>query len=199
MTTYKTSTLAFPATTQLLGIHPFDLVTIIESFVRADAEAPREIQRHFHAVEEKRSNVWPGARDRVCLSSYERFTRAVRRRRWMTTRTATAPVRRRLMLPREYRRRARRLRRRRRRRRRGAPRDVRTRRRACHSVTHPCVAHRRARSRRFHRLSADQRRRDVDRRRRRDFRQFRPVRTTSSVHPDVICARSRRCAYSSAR
>ena len=53
VTTYKTSTLAFPATTQLLGIHPFDLVTIIESFVRADAEAPREIQRHFHAVEEK--------------------------------------------------------------------------------------------------------------------------------------------------
>ena len=42
VTTYKTSTLAFPATTQLLGIHPFDLVTIIESFVRADAEAPRD-------------------------------------------------------------------------------------------------------------------------------------------------------------
>lgn len=53
VTTYKTSTLAFPATTQLLGIHPFDLVTIIEPFVRADAEAPREIQRHFYAIEEK--------------------------------------------------------------------------------------------------------------------------------------------------
>ena len=56
VTTYKTSTLAFPATTQLLGIHPFDLVTIIESFVRADAEAPREIQRHSRC-RKKRSNV----------------------------------------------------------------------------------------------------------------------------------------------
>jgi retinoblastoma-like protein 1 len=53
VSTYKTSTLAFPATTYLLGIHPFDLATIIEPFVRADMSMPREIQRHFNSIEEK--------------------------------------------------------------------------------------------------------------------------------------------------
>jgi retinoblastoma-like protein 1 len=53
VSTYKTSTLAFPATTQLLGMHPFDLATIIEPFVRADLDMPREIQRHFNSLEEK--------------------------------------------------------------------------------------------------------------------------------------------------
>ncbi|CEG00420.1 Retinoblastoma-associated protein, A-box [Ostreococcus tauri] len=51
--TYKTSTLTFPATTHLLGIHPFDLTTIIEPFVRADMDLPREIVRHFNSLEEK--------------------------------------------------------------------------------------------------------------------------------------------------
>lgn len=53
VSTYKTSTLAFPATTHLLGMHPFDLITIIEPFVRADMDMPREIQRHFNSLEEK--------------------------------------------------------------------------------------------------------------------------------------------------
>jgi retinoblastoma-like protein 1 len=53
VSTYKTSTLAFPATTHLMGIHPFDLATIIEPFVRADMSMPREIQRHFNSLEEK--------------------------------------------------------------------------------------------------------------------------------------------------
>jgi len=53
VSTYKTSTLTFPATPHLLGIHPFDLVTIIEPFVRADMNMPREIQRHFNSLEEK--------------------------------------------------------------------------------------------------------------------------------------------------
>ena len=53
VSTYKTSTLTFPATPHLLGIHPFDLATIIEPFVRADMSMPREIQRHFNSLEEK--------------------------------------------------------------------------------------------------------------------------------------------------
>jgi len=53
VSTYKTSTLAFPATALLLGMHPFDLTTMIEPFVRADLGMPREIQRHLNALEEK--------------------------------------------------------------------------------------------------------------------------------------------------
>ena len=50
---YKTATLKFPAIPTLLGLDAFDVSNVIEPFVRADATMPREIKKHFNAIEEK--------------------------------------------------------------------------------------------------------------------------------------------------
>ena len=49
---YKTATLKFPAIPRLLGLDAFDVCNIIEPFVRADATMPREVKKHFNAIEE---------------------------------------------------------------------------------------------------------------------------------------------------
>ena len=50
---YKTATLKFPAVPRLLGLDAFDVVGIIEPFVRADPTMPREVKKHFNAIEER--------------------------------------------------------------------------------------------------------------------------------------------------
>ena len=50
---YKTATLKFPAIPRLLGLDAFDVVGIIEPFVRADPTMPREVKKHFNAIEER--------------------------------------------------------------------------------------------------------------------------------------------------
>jgi retinoblastoma-like protein 1 len=49
---YKTATLKFPAIPRLLGLDAFDVSSIIEPFVRADTTMPREVKKHFNALEE---------------------------------------------------------------------------------------------------------------------------------------------------
>jgi retinoblastoma-like protein 1 len=49
---YKTATLKFPAIPRLLGLDAFDVSSIIEPFVRADTTMPREVKKHFNAIEE---------------------------------------------------------------------------------------------------------------------------------------------------
>ena len=49
---YKTATLKFPAIPRLLGLDAFDVSSIIEPFVRADVTMPREVKKHFNALEE---------------------------------------------------------------------------------------------------------------------------------------------------
>ena len=50
---YKTATLKFPAIPRLLGLDAFDVSSIIEPFVRADPTMPREVKKHFNAIEER--------------------------------------------------------------------------------------------------------------------------------------------------
>ena len=53
MASYKTATLKFPAIPRLLGLDAFDVSSIIEPFVRADPTMPREVKKHFNAIEER--------------------------------------------------------------------------------------------------------------------------------------------------
>lgn len=50
---YNTATLKFPAVPRLLGLDAFDVVGMIEPFVRADPTMPREVKKHFSAIEER--------------------------------------------------------------------------------------------------------------------------------------------------
>ena len=91
VSTYKTSTLAFPATTHLLGMHPFDLITIIEPFVRADMDMPREIQRHFNSLEEKTLERLAWCKGSTLFEFLQTFHESARGEAGASTSTPTRP------------------------------------------------------------------------------------------------------------
>ena len=48
---YKTATLKFPAIPHLLGVHGFDVANMIVPFLNAEPSMPRELRRHFKAID----------------------------------------------------------------------------------------------------------------------------------------------------
>lgn len=72
---YKTATLKFPAIPRLLGLDAFDVVHMIEPFVRADPTMPREVKKHFNAIEERVMETMAWQRG----SSFFNFMRAAER------------------------------------------------------------------------------------------------------------------------
>ncbi|KAJ7517798.1 hypothetical protein O6H91_21G040500 [Diphasiastrum complanatum] len=53
LATHKTVTMLFPAVLEPIGITPFDLSKVIESFVRHEDTLPRELKRHLNSIEER--------------------------------------------------------------------------------------------------------------------------------------------------
>ncbi|KAJ7542452.1 hypothetical protein O6H91_10G107400 [Diphasiastrum complanatum] len=53
LATHKTVTMLFPAVVSRSGITAFDLIKVIESFVRNEETLPRELKRHLNSIEER--------------------------------------------------------------------------------------------------------------------------------------------------